>query len=337
MFWNADVKKLNHFSGRLLAAFLALAESAQFKLAAERFNVSQSAFSQMISRLEAELGTRLFDRGTRLVALTPEGQLLVPMARALAADLEAMYDTLRDHAERRQGKVSVAALPSLCADWLPKIVADFRHRYPGIKLQLFDAIADANLDLVRRGTVDFAISARVNSPEEFETQLLFNEPFYFICLPTHPFARMKQVTLRSLAGSDYINSIRTGSVWNTIQPYIRDIEFNDTGLEVGHLSTLAGLIANGVGVSIVPGFTLFQFYRLGLAAVPIRDRGLKRSLLMVKRRGQSLSVAAKALLEMIAENPPAHVLSTSSANAIGLKPTAPLRPRRKKSTLVLGA
>ena len=322
---------MNHFSGRLLAAFLTLTESAQFKLAAERFNVSQSAFSQMISRLEAELGTRLFDRGTRLVSLTPEGQLLVPMARALAADIEAVYDTLQDHAERRQGKVSIAGLPSLCADWLPKIVADFRHRYPGIKLQLFDAIADASLDLVRRGAVDFAISAPVNSSQEFETQLLFNEPFYFICLPTHPLARMKQVTLRSLAGSDYINSIQTGSVWKTIQPHIRDIEFNDTGLEVGHLSTLAGLIANGVGVSIVPGFTLFQFYRLGLAAVPIRDRGLKRSLLMIKRRGQSLSVAAKALLEMIVANPPAHLSPpTSSYLPRKLKATALALPSRRR-------
>ena len=327
------MKKLNHFSGRLLAAFLTLAECEQFKLAAERFNVSQSAFSQMISRLEAQLGTRLFDRGTRVVALTAEGRLLVPLARRLAADVDSMYATLRDHAERRMGKVAISALPSLCADWLPKIVADFRRRYPGIKLQLFDVVADANLELVRRGTVDFAINAPVNSPEEFDTQPLFNEPFYFICLPTHPFAKMKQVNLRSLAGSDYINTIRTSSVWHAIQPHIRDIEFNDTGLEVEHLSTLAGLIANGVGVSIVPGFTLFQFYRLGLSAVRIRDRGLKRPLLMVKRRGQSLSVAAKALLEMIAQNPPAHVLRTSASKAGELKKAAPVRsPREKPAT-----
>ena len=81
------------------------------------------------------------------------------------------------------------------------------------------------------------------------------------------------------------------------------------------------------------GFTLFQFYRLGLAAVPIRDRGLKRSLLMVKRRGQSLSVAAKALLEMIAENPPAHVLSTSSANATCWCPVPLIRSPHRSSIL----
>ena len=145
------------------------------------------------------------------------------------------------------------------------------------------------------------------------------------------------MTLRSLAGSDYINSIQSSSVWRSIQPHIRNIEFNDTGLEVGHLSTLAGLIANGVGVSIVPGFTLFQFYRLGLSAVRIRDRGLKRPLLMVKRRGQSLSVAAKALLEMIADNPPSHVLPSSSSKAGGSKKSVPARPPRKKPALASNA
>lgn len=302
------MKDLSNFSGRLLSAFLTLADCGQFKLAANRFHVSQSAFSQMISRLEKQLGIRLFDRDTRHVSLTPEGKMLVPAARALATDVESIFSDLRDHAERKKGKVAIAALPSLSADWLPKILATFRQRHPGVKLQLFDTASDPNLELVRKGTVDFAINALSSDSLEFDTQFLFNEPYFFICLPDHPFARKKSVTLRSLSGCNYIHSIRTGSLWRWIEPHTQDIEFNDTGFEVAHLSTLAGLIANGIGQSIAPGFALFQFHRLGLSAVPIRDRALVRPLLMVKRRGESLSVAAKALLEMIAANPPKHVL-----------------------------
>ena len=106
------MKHLSEFSGRLLNAFLSLVDTGQFKLAAERCNVSQSAFSQMISRLEEQLGTRLFDRDTRSVSLTPEGKLLVPIARGIEADIEAMFSELRDHAEHRKGKVTIAALPS---------------------------------------------------------------------------------------------------------------------------------------------------------------------------------------------------------------------------------
>jgi LysR family carnitine catabolism transcriptional activator len=265
----------------------------------------------MIARLEEQVGTRLFNRNTRNVSLTPEGSMLVPIARAISSDVTAMYSNLQDHAERRKGKVAIAALPSLCADWLPKILAEYRHRYPGIKVQLFDAIADINTDLVRNGTVDFAINARVENPDEFDTRLLFNERYYFICLPSHKYADRKHVSLNALAGCDYIHTTKAGSVWHWIEAQTRGITFNDTGFEVNQLSTVAGLIAHGHGVSICPEFTLFQFYSLGLRAVPIRDKALLRPLQLVRRRGQSLSVAAKTLLDLIARSRPEHAFKAA--------------------------
>jgi LysR family carnitine catabolism transcriptional activator len=258
--------------------------------------------------LEEQTGVKLFDRDTRRVSLTPEGRLLIPIARTVANDIQAMYDELLDHAEQRTGKVSIAALPSLSADWLPKILADFRQLYPGIKLQLHDTVAEPNLELIRKGAVDFSINAVPFGSEEFDAEFLFNEPYYFICRADHAFAERKSILLKDLRGCRYIHTLRTGSLWRWIEPHVQDIEFNDTGLEVQQLSTLAGLIANGMGESLVPGFGLFQFHRLGLKAVLVRDRELLRPLFMVKRRGQTLSVAARSLLAMIAANPPQHVL-----------------------------
>lgn len=302
------MNNLNNFSGKLLSAFLALVDTGQFKIAAERCNVSQSAFSQMISRLEEQTGTKLFDRDTRHVSLTHAGRLLVPIALTVASDIQAMYDELHDYAEKRMGKVSIAALPSLSADWLPKIMADFRQLYPGIKLQLHDTAAEPNLELIRKGAVDFAINAVPFGSEEFDTEFLFNESYYFICRSDHEFAQRKSLFLKELKGCRYIHTLRSGSLWRWIEPHVQNIEFNDTGFEVQQLSTLAGLIANGMGESLAPGFGLFQFRRLGLKAVLVRDRELLRPLFMVKRRGQTLSVAARSLLAMIAANPPEHVL-----------------------------
>lgn len=144
---------------------------------------------------------KLFDRDTRRVSLTPEGRLLVPVARTLANGIELMFDELRDHAEQRIGKVSIAALPSLSADWLPKILADFRRLHPGIKLQLHDTVAEPNLELVRKGSVDFAINAVPFGSEEFDTEFLFNERYYFICRSDHPLALRKSIALKDLQGS----------------------------------------------------------------------------------------------------------------------------------------
>lgn len=294
----------HQFSGRLLGAFLTLAETGQFRLAADRLAVSQSAFSQMIARLEAQLGARLFDRDTRRVSLTPEGELLLPTARLLASGIEAMYADMRALAEQRTGKVAVAALPSLCTDWLPRIFAEFRRARPGIRLQLFDAVAEPNLEMIRRGAVDFAINAVDMDREEFDTRVLFHERYVLVCPPDHPLARRAGVSLRDLDGVDYVHTLKSGSLWRWIEPHVRDLELRDTGFEVTQLATLAGLVANGVGVSLVPGFAVPQFRRLGLATVPVRDRAIHRPLMLVTRRGQSLSVAAQALVEAIGAHRP---------------------------------
>lgn len=317
---------LQEFSGRLLGAFLALVDSGQFKTAAARCHVSQSAFSQMISRLEEQIGTRLFDRDTRHVSLTPEGRILVPIARAVENDIEGMFTELRDHAEQRKGKVALAALPSLCGDWLPGILADFRRQHPGIKLQLHDSVAEPILEMVRKGSVDFAITALTTNSEEFDAQFLFNEPYYLICRADHRLAERPTLRLRDLDGCDYIHTLRSGSLWRWIEPHVQAIEFQDTGLEVQQLNTLAGLIANGLGVSIVPAFALVQFRSHGLKAVLLRDRTLLRPLSMVKRRGQTLSVAARSMLQLIESNPPPHMLPALSG-----QPSRPAQARKRRS------
>lgn len=94
-----------NFSPRLLNAFLTLAHCRHFTLAATRVHMSQSAFSQAISRLEAQVGVRLFDRNTRSVTLTPEGDLLLPVAMRLMQGIGDIFQDLRDHADRKKGKL----------------------------------------------------------------------------------------------------------------------------------------------------------------------------------------------------------------------------------------
>ena len=97
-----------NLSGRLIDAFLALEETRRFAVAAQRCNVSASAFSQMISRLEAQVGARLFDRDTRNVALTPEGEVFSQGAHRIAAEMNASLVELRDRAARTVGRVTMA-------------------------------------------------------------------------------------------------------------------------------------------------------------------------------------------------------------------------------------
>src|SRR5690606_10850171 len=129
-----------NLSTRQLRAFVALADEKHFTRAAQRCHLTQPAFSALIRTLEDAAGVRLFDRNTRNVELTAEGRVLDASARRLLGELDLVVEDLRDHAARRRGHVTIAALPSLAAGWLPGLLARFHDDFPGISLQLRDAL-----------------------------------------------------------------------------------------------------------------------------------------------------------------------------------------------------
>lgn len=294
----------HNLSARLLNAFVTLAHCRQFNVAAQRCHMSQPAFSQAIRRLEREVGTDLFDRSTRSVSLTPEGELFLPVAQQVIDDLKQGIDHLRNHAALRVGKVAVAALPSIAAEWLPSRLMAYRKCHPGIAVQLLDGMLQRTLSLVREGVADFAITADVALEDEFDVRPLFEDRFFLVCKPDHPLAKRKSVLLEHLADRPYIHSIRTASVWRQLYPYLRQVPLRDSGFEVAYLATIAGLIANGAGISVVTGTSLFNFTRAGLVAIPVRDKGLRYQVMAVKRRGKALSTAAQALEDLLAAGQP---------------------------------
>lgn len=300
---------LMNLSGRLIDAFLALEETSRFAVAAERCHVSASAFSQMISRLEEQVGARLFDRDTRNVTLTPEGEIFSQGARRIAAEIQAAATELRDRAHGNVGRVAVAAPPSAAAAWLPVEFARFRVAFPGISLRLHDVVSDRCLDLVVRGEVDLGLNAQPGNEMEFEARHLFDERLYLLCRKDHPLAGHPRVRLRDLKGQAFIHTVRTGSVWQQTQAMLSAARVGDSGFEVAQFGTLAGLVVHGFGISVVPQLALQLCNRPELVATPLEDRKACRPIFMVKRRHRSLSVAAQAfwnqLERSVEHGPPA--------------------------------
>ena len=290
-----------NISTRLLQGFLALNDCRHFGHAAERCHVSQSAFSVMIQKLEAAAGAKLFVRDTRNVTLTPEGELFVEVARQLMTDIEAAFSNMSDYVARRKGKVSIAALPSLAAGWLPPVIAAYRIQYPGVTVELFDALSDHCLNYLRQGKADIALTAPGPNLMEFDTQPLCADPFYLVCRRDHKLAKKRIIQIPQLAGCELIHLARSTSVRQHLDALLQPVGVINTGLEVEHLATVAGLIESGLGVSLVPELTLFQFRHPNLVAIPLNAPTLVRPLLIVKAKERSLSIAAQGLLELIQE------------------------------------
>jgi len=286
-------------SARLLHAFLALHDCRHFGQAAERCHMSQSAFSVTIQKLESALGARLFERDTRKVTLTPEGEQFAEVARSLVDEIDAAFSNMSDYIARRKGRVAIAALPSLAANGIPEVIAQYRSSYPGITVALYDALSDQCLDMLRSGKVDFALTAPGPDLTEFETRTLCSDPFYLVCRRDHRLARKRRVKLAELEGCEMVHLAKSTSVRQHVDQLLRDVPTVHSGLEVEHLATVAGLVQHGLGVALVPELTLFQFRLMDLKAIPVDTTGIVRPIYIVKTKNRSLSIAAQGMLELI--------------------------------------
>jgi len=279
-------------------------DERNFTRAAERVHLSQSAFSAVIQGVEQSLGARLFERNTRNVTLTPEGRLLEDSARRVLADFDGMVDNFRDHAQRRRGRVSIAALPSLSAGWLPGVLAEYHGLYPGIELSVLDGLSEQCLSLVRSGRADFALASAGDKDADLATEALCEDEFHLVCRKDHPLAKQADIRLRDLAAHPFVHLSRNSSVRQHLEAAFHPTAMQ-TVLEVEHLATVTGMVAAGLGITVVPALTLFHFERSDLAVRRLELKGLVRHILLVRRKGEALSVAAQTLHDLMMERKPA--------------------------------
>ena len=287
-----------NLSVKHLRAFVALATHRNFTRAAQACHLSQSAFSTLVQTLEENAGVRLFERTTRHVELSADGRRFEEVARRLLADFEGAFADLRDHAERRKGRVAIAALPSLAGGDLPPLLAAFRQRYPGIALELYDQLADGCIDLVRRGQADFALAPAPAQDNDLRIEPLVHDNFHLVCAADHPLARKRRVPPQALAGLPFIQLSRTSSVRQHLDAALHPLRLNGV-MEVEHLATVAALVEAGLGVSVVPALALFQFRREGLAVRPLQMPNLVRDICLVRLRERGDSSAAAAMIECL--------------------------------------
>jgi LysR family transcriptional regulator, carnitine catabolism transcriptional activator len=283
-----------NISTRQLRAFIALTESRNFTRAASVCHLSQSAFSTLIRQLEESLAVRLFDRSTRHVELSAEGQEFEISARRVLAEFEAALSGMHARVSLQRGRVSIALLPSLAADWLPDVLAGFRSAHPGIDLSVADVLSESCIERVRSGLADFALAATRADTPELRAEPFCSDGFHLVCRSDHPLATHPNPRPRDVAAWPFIHLSRTSSVRQYIDASTLP-QAMPAVLEVDQLATVAGMVRAGLGISIVPALTLYQFRSRKLVIRALRWPGLTRQIYLVRKRDRGFSVAAECL------------------------------------------
>src|SRR5262249_54479370 len=154
-------------------------------------HIAQPSLSKQIQALEVELGVRLFDRIGRRLELTDAGRLLLPYARRVLREVADAHDALQHWGSLEHGRVAIGAPPTVGAHLLPRTLADFSRRFPGIELRLHEMGASRLAVLLAEGAVDLAvISMALPSLAGVE---LFSEELVVAVAQDHPFALKSEI------------------------------------------------------------------------------------------------------------------------------------------------
>ena len=231
---------------RQIESFLAVAEAGNFSRASRRLNVAQPALSQAVKELEAEIGLRLFDRTTRRVELTDAGREFRGSAAKVLEELEHAVQNVHDLAERRRGRVRIAAPPLLAATVLPRAIADFRQRHPGIAVELVDVVTEQLVESVRTGRADCGIGTFSPGEDGVERVALIRDKLMLFCHP-ETFAGKPIVRWAELAGVPLVTLTRDSGIrvlvevgYETAQVAFRP------AYEVAHITTALALVEAGL-------------------------------------------------------------------------------------------
>lgn len=287
---------------RQLRAFVAVARTGSFTLAAESLFITQSALSGLIKELEQALGLRLFDRSTRRLQLSGAGADLYAHIEKILLDLDNVIEEVGKLKALQRGLVRVAVPQLMACTLMPGLMSAFRNDYPQVQLRLVDSLVEQVMNRVFAGEVDFGLGPERAPNSDIEAVQLFELPFMAALPPHHRLASKRTLRWTDLAGDPLI----------TLQGQFAERLATDLGAakrsvtlepanEVAFMSTALSMVAAGLGLTVCIPYAAEMVRQYGLVLRPVVDPVVPRGFYVFRRRGRTLSPAAQRFHDFICE------------------------------------
>ena len=287
---------------RHLRYFIAVAEELHFGHAAARLNISQPPLSQQIQILEQQIGARLFARTNRSVSLTEAGRQFLADSRQILTQVD---DAAARAARLHQGETGELRIGFTSSAPFIKAVSDtlstFRRRYPDVHIQTRETNTREQIVPLNEGALDLGLMRNTQLPETLIWERVLREPLLAMVPRDHPLASQPRVSLRELAREPFVffaPHVGTG-LYDDILGLLRRYDLTPTiAQEVGEAMTIIGLVAAGLGVSILPA----SFRRVQLSEMcwlPIEEQDAVSEMWLVWSKHHEQGQAARRFRESL--------------------------------------
>ena len=285
-------------SFRQIQAFVLIAEHRSFSRAAEQVHLSQPALSYSLRKLEDALGLSLLARNTRSVELTAAGLRFLEQARRLLRDMDNAVHDAHEQLHLESGSLRIAVLPSVAIEPLPRVLQEYRRRYPGIDISLHDGRAGEIRQWVSAAEVDFAITSAADDLGALDFQPLYDDSLVLLVRGQE---RLRgKALLAALREQDYIATTRDTSLRGMADETLLRMGLQrDPTWEVAYMSSAAALARAGLGFALLPASVADTFNSDGSLAVHVLSQAPARSIGLLQRKPCYLSPPAQVFITLL--------------------------------------
>src|ERR1017187_8067843 len=283
-----------------LETFLAVAEERSFSRAAVRLRRTQPAVSQVIRKLEAAVGEKLFDRAARDGSLTAAGVLLRDYALRLLALRREASSALDELKSLERGRLQLAANEYTCM-YLLQAIDRYRREFPHVSVAVHRMLASRIPEELNLRTFELGMISFHPDPVQFRTIAVYGDSLAFIVSPNHPLAGARSVSITDLGEEVFIaHNVASPLRRKVIEAFQRYRTPLNMGIELPTIEAIKRFVAMGNGVALVPHLTVVHELESGdLVQITVDELEMKRVLRLVHRRKTTLSYAARAFLRTV--------------------------------------
>src|SRR6201993_2307270 len=262
-----------------LRYFVAVADEGNFSRAAAKVRVAQPSLSQQIRKLEAEIGQPLFDRLPRSVVLTEAGRCLLDYARQILASIGDARRCVDELKGKISGDVAVGAIPTIAPYALPELVVTFQEHYPDVTLHIVEDVTAVIVRRIEAGELDVALASTCQRSPTLRVEHLGNEALLALVPEGHALAKRTVITLDDLKSQRFLLLHEMHCLSQQVHYLLESRRLHpEVALAGSQLSTIANMVAAGIGLSIVPQMMVKHQATPGCVSLPFASPAPEREL-----------------------------------------------------------
>lgn len=240
---------------RQLHYFREIVKQSSISKAAEALHIAQPPLSQLLKKLETELGTTLIHRYRKKWELTETGEILYQYAEQMILQMQDVKQRIQEIEQGKAGTIRIG-VSSACSNMLIDYISIYRTQFPNVKINIINGNSEELLKRLEQREIDLAFLLRLSSSEHYEMKLLKKQP-YVVIVPTSwsmpflkPYVTFKQIAnlpfilLAAMEGHSFHEEIQSAFEKHHIEPNII--------IECKDISMVTSLVSKGLGVSIIP-------------------------------------------------------------------------------------